>query len=204
MAKSWKPARGLDAPSSIHEITRRYVACAVALAKALGVPLTEAFLRDHRESISCCFIESGRAGVRLPASVQLPPLTADAAEGHQHAATQLSENRTVVSEAPVAQPVGDHVTNGPAVAPVVVQNTNGDALPPTAIPLDSGLPCGGQAIAALKPAQLAMLISKVARLVQDEGGRWVPLLHALQSERQARLAQGPRPKPAPVEGDGHG
>jgi hypothetical protein len=65
-------------PTTLHEITRRYVACAVQLAKAMGLPLTEQFIRDHRESISTCFIESGRAGVRLPASVQLPALRVEA------------------------------------------------------------------------------------------------------------------------------
>src|SRR5882724_6768238 len=66
------------APTTLTEITRRYYACAIALAKAMGVPLSETFMRDHRESISCCFIEAGRAGVRLPAAVHLPPLGADA------------------------------------------------------------------------------------------------------------------------------
>jgi hypothetical protein len=51
-----------SAPTSLHEITRRYYACAVALAKAFGVPCTETFIKEHRESISCCYIESGRAG----------------------------------------------------------------------------------------------------------------------------------------------
>jgi hypothetical protein len=40
----------------------------------MGLPLTETFMREHRESISCCFIEAGRAGVRLPSAVHLPPL----------------------------------------------------------------------------------------------------------------------------------
>ena len=65
-----------SAPTTLTEITRRYYACAVALAKAMGLPLTETFLREHRESISTCFIEAGRAGVRLPPAVQFPPLTA--------------------------------------------------------------------------------------------------------------------------------
>jgi len=80
--------------------------------------------------------------------------------------------------------------------------TTGNAPPsPVAIPSDVGLPCGGQVIAELKPAQLAMLVSKTARLVQDQGGRWVPLLHALQAERAARLAKG-RKVPAPAHGEG--
>jgi hypothetical protein len=55
-----------------------------------------------------------------------------------------------------------------------------------------GLPCSGQAITGLKPAALAMLVSKVARLVQDNGDHWVPLLAALQAEQAARLARGQR------------
>jgi hypothetical protein len=39
-----------------------------------------------------------------------------------------------------------------------------------------------------------MLVSKVARLVQNQGGRWVPLLHALQAERAGRLDRGQRRK----------
>src|SRR5919109_5190166 len=88
MATHGKPRRAPApdvAPTTLTEITRRYYACAVALAKAMGVPLSETFLREHRESISCCFIEAGRAGVRLPAGVPLPPLTA-AAPGNGHGA----------------------------------------------------------------------------------------------------------------------
>jgi len=80
----------------------------------------------------------------------------------------------------------------------LVDGSNGDTPPPTTIPSDADLPCGGQAIRTLKPAQLAMLISKVARLVQDQGGRWVPLLHALQSERAGRLDRGQRRKGMPI------
>ena len=50
---------------------------------------------------------------------------------------------------------------------------------PMTIPTDASLPCSGQAISTLKPAQLAMLVSKVACLVQDDGDRWVPLLTAV-------------------------
>jgi hypothetical protein len=79
MPRHGTPRRRPDAPgfapTTITEITRRYYACAVALARAMGVPMTETFLRQHRESISCCFIEAGRAGVRIPPAVPLPPLT---------------------------------------------------------------------------------------------------------------------------------
>jgi len=63
------------------------------------------------------------------------------------------------------------------------------------------LPCAGQVIVDLKPASLSMLINKVARLLQDEGERWVALLHALERERNTRLAKG-RKVPAPTHGEG--
>jgi hypothetical protein len=108
---------------------------------------------------------------------------------------------------------GDHVADAPvAQIPGQVGEVNGapgtDAFPgsgmtpdpapatPTTIPMDAGLPCSGQAIAGLKPAALAMLVSKVARLVHDDGERWVLLLAALQAERASRLARGQR-QPAP-------
>jgi hypothetical protein len=166
-------------PTSLTEITRRYVATAVALAKAMGLPLTEDFMRQHRESISCCFIEAGRAGVRLP------PLTApgqDLTEGDH------------VAAAPVAtfngQPeAGEIMCSGMPPAPEREPSTNGHT-PPVAIPKDAGLPCAGVLIADLRPAQLALLLGKVARLVHDQGKAWVPLLGALQVERARRLERG--------------
>jgi hypothetical protein len=70
---------------------------------------------------------------------------------------------------------------------------NGDGPPPTTIPLEAGLPCGGQGIDRLKPAQLAMLVGKVGRLAEEKGGRWSTLLEALEAERTARLGRGRRP-----------
>jgi hypothetical protein len=84
-----------------------------------------------------------------------------------------------------AEPVTDVVTT--------VTASNGDAPPPLMVPEASGLPCAGVFISALKPAQLAMLISKTARLVSDGADQWVPLLHTLQSERAARLDRGRKP-----------
>jgi hypothetical protein len=178
MARNWK-SRQAPPPTSITEICRRYAACAAGLARAFGLPLTETFLREHRESISCCFIEAGRAGVRLPPAVQLPPL----------------------SGPPAADPpaeAGEIMCSG--MPPDPEAPTNGHT-PPVAIPTDAGLPCGGQRIVDLKPASLAMLINKTARLLQDQGGRWVPLLHALQAERATRLANG-RKVPDPAHGEG--
>jgi hypothetical protein len=187
MAKPGTPRRRPDAPSvtptTLTEIARRYYACAIALAKAMGVPLTETFLREHWESISCCFIEAGRAGVRLRPAVQLPPLIAPKVETPAEAGEIMCSGMPSTPEAPA---------------------TNGHP-PLVAIPTDAGLPCAGQAIHTLKPAQLAMLVSKVARLVQDQGGRWVPLLHALQAERAGRLDRGQRRTVAlvpPAEADG--
>jgi hypothetical protein len=127
-----------------------------------------------------------------------------------------------VADAPVRQLVAQPV-NGDAPPPrdpsAVVNElnsmVNGDTLPLTVVPTDGGLPCGGQAISTLKPAQLAMLISKPARLVSDGADQWVTLLHALQAERATRLDRGrkprrPDPDPDPVgpvgvpEGDADG
>jgi len=178
----------------VTEITRRYYACAVALAKAMGLPLSETFLREHRESISCCFIEAGRAGVRLPAAVHLPPLAADSpvAQDNGDAKAAEPEPESIVNASNTFSPP----VAGPPTEPEPAVATNGDTPALTIVPAEAALPCGGQTISTLKPAQLAMLISKTARLVRDDGERWAPLLHALQSERQARLERG-RKVPAP-------
>jgi hypothetical protein len=156
-------SRPAPVPTSITEIARRYHAAATALAQTLGLSVSEV-LAQHRESVTAIFIECGKCEVRLPAAVKLPPLA------------------TVT---PVVQANGAADPEPPAA-------TNGGA-PPTTIPADGDLPCRGQEIAALKPAQLAMLLSKVATLVHAEGDGWVPLLHALQAERAARVANGQRP-----------
>jgi hypothetical protein len=177
MPRTWTRKRpdAPSAPTTLTEIARRYYACAIALSKAMGVPMSETFLREHRESISCCFIEAGRAGVRLPPAVPLPPLSGPIVEAPP-------------DQAPAA--AGELMCSGMPTAPAA--RTNGHT-PPLVVPKDAGLPCGGQAISTLKPAQLAMLVSKTARLVHDEGDRWVPLLHALQAERAGRLARGRKP-----------
>jgi hypothetical protein len=89
--------------------------------------------------------------------------------------------------------------DGPAVPPPA---SNGQAAPPLTIP--AGLPCAGQAITALKPAQLRMLLSKVDQLAGEQGRQWQPLLEALAAERAARLQAGQRPTLVAVAGDGHG
>jgi hypothetical protein len=71
--QDWRDQKPKE-PGTIVEITRRYYACAVSLAGVMGVPMSEQFLKEHRESISCTFIESGRTGVRLPDHVNLPQL----------------------------------------------------------------------------------------------------------------------------------
>jgi hypothetical protein len=208
MATPRTPRRRPDAPSApttLTEIARRYYATAIALAMAMGVPMSETFLREHRESISCCFIEAGRAGVRLPPAVQLPPIaqangqpdvsntrTGNTNTGEPEAGEIMCSGRPPAPEAPSTNGHGTTLTSLAPEIPNAVVPENGTIvpIPLTTVPTDAGLPCGGQTIATLKPAQLAMLISKTARLVQDEGGRWVPLLHALQSERAARLDRG--------------
>jgi hypothetical protein len=166
--RNGRPRRRPDAPSvptTITELARRYHSCAVALSRALGIPMSETFVLQFHNAISSIFIASDRAGVRLASGVQLPPLGGLAADATHGQALEPEEG-------PPSNGYG-------ATAPRLV-----------AIPTDAGLPCAGQVIPALKPAQLAMLISKTARLLHDEGERWVALLHALESERNARVERG--------------
>jgi hypothetical protein len=98
------------------------------------------------------------------------------------------------------QSVGEVSTDTPE-AGELEPTRNGHAPPPTVVPKDSGLPCGGVLIGDLKPAQLAMLVSKTAALVHAEGEAWIGLLGALQVERARRLEKGrkrPRPDLDPV------
>jgi len=112
--------------------------------------------------------------------------------GTQFVGQDLTEGEHV-ADAPVRPPASSngHAPEADVTAGTETPEAPEPPSPPEAIPTDAGLPCGGQAINALKPAQLAMLVSKVARLVHDDGDRWVPLLAALQAERAARLVQGP-------------
>jgi len=74
---------------------------------------------------------------------------------------------------------------------------------PAPLTIPAGQPCAGQIIAALKPAQLRMLLSKVDQLSAEQGRAWQPLLEALATERATRLQAGQRPKRITVEGNGH-
>jgi hypothetical protein len=179
MAREWK-ARQIPSRTSITEIARRYHACAVALGQTLGLSLAEV-LTQHRESVTAIFIECGRSDLRVAAGVKLPPLAAPA-NGHQDVAavsTIDSDNRNGAGDLEPQQEGEEEMTTG-------------DTPLPTSLPSDGALPCAGAEIATLKPAQLAMLVSKVATLVHAEGAGWAPLLAALQAERTRRLAQGPR------------
>jgi hypothetical protein len=181
MARDWK-ARPAPKPTSITEVARRYHAAAVALAQTLGLPLPEV-LTQHRESVTAVFIECGRCDLRVPARVQLPPLTAELPAN--------GARRTNLSDDGRGDPHTDETSSAPPVGEP--RPRNGTPPLPTAIPSDGDLPCAGQEIATLKPAALAMLIGKVARLAHAEGAGWAPLLHALESERSTRLARGRRP-----------
>jgi hypothetical protein len=169
MARDGK-SRPAPRPTSLTEIARRYHAAALALSQTFGLPL-EQVLKEHRESVTAIFIESGRCDLRLPAGVPLPPVAGEADSQMASLEANSREGKDVSAMA---------------------EHANGHTLP-TTIPADGDLPCAGQEITALTPAQLAMLLAKVARLVQDHQDDWVPLLHALQAERQARVAQGQRP-----------
>jgi hypothetical protein len=182
MARDGKP-RQAPRPTSITEVARRYHAAALALAQTWGLPVAEV-LTQHREAVTAVFIECGRCDLRVPAGVTLAPL-AEASGASTH-----GRGEEASAEAPAVRP---------SVAPPV----NGHA-PPTTIPADGDLPCAGQEIGVLTPAQLAMLLSKVARLVQDQQEGWIPLLHALQAERAARIERGRQPRPSPLPGEGYG
>jgi hypothetical protein len=194
MATSRTPRRRPEAPSAppttITELARRYHSCAVALATSLGLPLTEAFLRDHRESVSSIFIAADRAGVRLPAGVQLPPLAeAPVASVNGHGATGDTPTPAVIP----GEPVADGATG---VAP-----TNGHPPPltvadlPTHIPAGMQLPCAEALIVDLTPPQLHMLCGKVGlKALADPS---LARLHlALLQERARRFANGQKPTPA--------
>jgi hypothetical protein len=126
--------------------------------------------------------------------------------GTQFVGQDLTEGDHV-ADAPVAS------TNGQAPSPMIAAGSTTEAdvpdfppptdqaPPPLTIP--AGLPCAGQAITALKPAQLCMLLSKVDQLAAEQGRAWQPLLEALATERATRLQVGQRPKLVAVEGDGH-
>ena len=183
MAKSWKASRAPDvprAPTTIHEIARRYHACAVALAQTLGLAVAEV-LREHRERVTAIFIECGRSDLRLPASVTLPPLVVPSGQSND-----ISLNGSQGAPAERTPEAGHANGQGGETAA-----TGGTPLP-TTVPADGDLSCRGQAIAALTPAALAMLLAKTTALVHAEGAGWAPLLAALQAERATRLAQGQR------------
>jgi hypothetical protein len=176
-----------SAPTTLHEITRRYYACAIALAKAMGVPLSETFIREHRESISCCFIEAGRAGVRLPSGVQLPPLTAPPVEAPAEAGEIMCSGRPSAPEAP---------TTGDTALSVITTV----AELPTRIPAGLQLPCAEALITDLRPPQLSLLIGKVGLRALAEKSL-EPLHVALLAERARRFEGGKKPTP---EANGHG
>jgi hypothetical protein len=197
MERNSRPRRRPEAPpvapTTLHEITRRYYACAVALAKAMGVPMSETFLREHRESISCCFIEAGRAGVRLPAGVTLPPLVADARVASANGQPVEPVSQLVASpvngDVPDIPPPMDLApSNGHAPTPPVIA-TAADL--PTRIPAGLQLPCAEALLSDLRLPQLALLIGKVGlRALADTSLE--PLHVALLAERARRMAQGQR------------
>jgi hypothetical protein len=183
------------------------------LAKVMGLPLTETFMEAYHESIATCFIESSKCEVRLPAEVKLPPLAPVApANGQAEAAeTRAQEAETEAREAAQAEPISNISPNNangePDAAPGVDAGEGAAEAPepplPTVIP--AGLPCRGSLIVDLKPAQLSLLLGKLAHVAEAKGGAWAALLTALQTERQTRLAKGrKRPGLGPAEDDGHG
>jgi hypothetical protein len=188
MAPNGRPRRRFEAPpapTSLTECARRYHGAALALARTFGVPLTADFVRDYHPAISTIYIEAGRAQIRLPPTVQLPPLA------------------PAGNPAPEPEPDRDPLPPGEGEAPdgavsdlsEAVEADVPDFAPPTdqapaPLTIPTGFPSAVVRITDLKPGVLPMLIAKTAALVHAEGEAWVPLLGALQSERATRLERG--------------
>jgi hypothetical protein len=158
----------------------------------MGVPLSETFLREHRESISCCFIEAGRAGVRLPPAVQLPPLAQANGQAPEPEAVPPSHGHDTTLEGPRDHPAAATAPPNGATAPSpAVLATAADL--PTRIPAGLELPCAEALIVDLRPPQLSLLIGKVGlRALADK--TLEPLHVALLAERARRVEAGQRPE----------
>jgi hypothetical protein len=198
--KSWK---GHQAPShtSITEAARRYHAVAMALAQSLGLPLAEV-LRDYTAAVSTVYIEISRCEVRLPASVELPPLQPNPPHRAMAEAIGVSDMTvgrdlsTATNVAPERPSTADSEATPDEVATNVAPEPDEAAEPPLPVAIPQGLPCSGCLLVDLRPPQLSLLLGKVAALSETKGGAWTVLLQALQAERQARLAKGRPPKGA--------
>jgi hypothetical protein len=166
------------APTSITECARRYHAAAAALATSFGLPLTAAFVQAYHSAISSVYIEAGRAGVRLPSGVQLPPLTAPPVEAPAEAGEIMCSGMPSAPEAP---------TTGDTALSVITTV----AELPTRIPAGLQLPCAEALISDLRPPQLSLLIGKVGLRALAEKSL-EPLHVALLAERARRFAQGQR------------
>jgi hypothetical protein len=204
MGRNRPPRRRPEAPSApttITELARRYHSCAVALARSLGIPMSETFLLQFHNAISSIFIASDRAGVRLAPSVPLPPL-ADATVASTNANANVAHNiaqssptdvtgdaNNVAHNVAQSSPHGQPEPEGP--------DCTGLVPPPDRVPAEADLPCKGQLIVDLRPAQLSLLIGKVGRLAEQHGGQWEILLAALEAERERRMDKG---RKAPREG----
>lgn len=88
---------------------------------------------------------------------------------------------------------GEHVADAPVTTPGAAPsgNGNGAAPLPMSIPEGHKLPCAGQLIVDLTPAQLHMLVGKVGLRMLAEP-TFAPLQAALQAERGKRLEAGKR------------
>jgi hypothetical protein len=131
MARTWKASRAPDAPrapTTIHEIARRYHACAVALAQTLGLAVAEV-LREHRESVTAVFIECGRSDLRLAANIQLPPLVAP--EPQSHGDRGEGADVTAVDHQPTSVP---HDGQDGKARSAIAEHATGDSPLPSRLP----------------------------------------------------------------------
>jgi hypothetical protein len=166
--------------------------------------MTAAFVQEYHSAISCVYIEAGRAGVRLPSGVQLPPLAAPTDETPAEAGEIMCRGIPPAPEVPTNRPAellpesGNNSANGHTPQLTVVPPA-GEL--PTSIPAGLQLPCAEALIADLRPPQLSLLIGKVGlRALADKSLE--PLHVALLAKRARRFAQGQRGKGRPAEAHG--
>jgi hypothetical protein len=193
MAKTWKKPSAAPGPQrppdTITGIAKTYHGCATAFAASLGLPLAEA-LQAYHGPITAIFIEACRQEIRVPASVRLPLLGPPNGQGEPEPVSNTTSCNTN--------------GGGPPPAPEATAEPEATTVLPRPTTIPPGLPCAGQAISVLRPAQLRMLLSRVDQLAAEQGSRWRPLLEVLAAERRQRIEAGRRPPPSAVEGNGHG
>ena len=218
MDRNGRPRRRPEAPSApttLTEIARRYYACAVALAKAMGLPMTEDFCasiakasraalsKPAKRECGCRRRSSSRRWSwtrRWCRSTARPPRQSPRAAGSFCQA--LTKNRGRPTRGQPGNFQATRRKNRPRPS-LSLQERGKPRSPPSR--WTPACPVQGQTIAMLKPAQLRMLLSKVDQLAGVEGHAWLPLLRSpgggTGGPPAGRLSARSW---STVEGDGHG